>query len=202
MVAPEFQHVPRPVLWFPLVAQVVKNPPAMKETWVRSLGQGRSPGEGNGYPLQYSCLENFMWQRSLAGHSPWGGKESDTTERLTLSLLFKHSNSQTWSLTSRNSLPSMCEGKWRSMSTLTSVDNEEATPGSVMSLRAGRSKWGDIQYRSERTSYWRWHLKITVKKGEWAASLVVQWLTVWLRMQGTQVRSLVGELSSHILQRN
>ena len=43
-----------------LVAQLVKNPPAMWETWVRSLGWGRSPGEGKGYPLQYSGLENSM----------------------------------------------------------------------------------------------------------------------------------------------
>ena len=35
-----------------LVAQLVKNLPVMQETWVRSLGQGRSPGEGNGCPLQ------------------------------------------------------------------------------------------------------------------------------------------------------
>ena len=33
-------------------------------------GLGRSPGEGNGYPLQYSCLENPYGQRSLAGYSP------------------------------------------------------------------------------------------------------------------------------------
>ena len=46
------------------------------------LGSGRSPGEGNGYPLQYSCLENPRGQRSLAGYSPWGCKESDTTEQL------------------------------------------------------------------------------------------------------------------------
>ena len=45
-------------------------------------GSGRSPGEGNGYPLQYSCLENPMDHRSLVGYSPWGGKESDMTERL------------------------------------------------------------------------------------------------------------------------
>ena len=32
-------------------------------------GSGRSPGEGNGYPLQYSCLEIFM-NRTLAGYSP------------------------------------------------------------------------------------------------------------------------------------
>ena len=31
-------------------------------------------------PLQYSCLENPQGQRSLAGYSPWGRKESDTTE--------------------------------------------------------------------------------------------------------------------------
>ena len=36
-------------------------------------GSGRSRGEGNGNPLQYSCLEN-PGQRSLAGYSPWGGK--------------------------------------------------------------------------------------------------------------------------------
>ena len=41
-----------------LVAQMVKNLPAMQETWVRSLGQGISPGEGTGNPLQYSWLEN------------------------------------------------------------------------------------------------------------------------------------------------
>ena len=34
--------------------------PAMQETWVRSLGREDSPGEGNGNPLQYSCLENPM----------------------------------------------------------------------------------------------------------------------------------------------
>ena len=41
-----------------LVAQMVKNPPAMRETWVRSLCWEDSPGEGKGYPLQYSGLEN------------------------------------------------------------------------------------------------------------------------------------------------
>ena len=40
-------------------------------------GSGRSPGEGSGNPLQYSCLENSM---DLAGYSPWGHKESDTIE--------------------------------------------------------------------------------------------------------------------------
>ena len=40
-------------------------------------GSGRSPGEGNGYPLQYSCLENPHGQRSLAGGLQWGCKELD-----------------------------------------------------------------------------------------------------------------------------
>ena len=44
----------------------------------------RSPGEGNGNPLQYSCLENPMdrgaWLQST-GYSPWGHNELDTTER-------------------------------------------------------------------------------------------------------------------------
>ena len=123
-----------------LVAQVVKNPPAMRETWVRSLasipglgrspgegkathssilawripwyvksmglqrvglthsvvknppanvgdlgdagsipGSGRSPGGGNGKPLVFSSGESHV-RRSLAGYSPRGHSESDTTE--------------------------------------------------------------------------------------------------------------------------
>ena len=42
-------------------------------------GLGRSPGEGKGYPLQYSGLEN-----SVDCYSPWGCKESDMTECLSL----------------------------------------------------------------------------------------------------------------------
>ena len=45
-------------------------------------GSGRSPGGGHGNPLQYSYLKNPHGQRSLAGYSPWGHKESDTAERL------------------------------------------------------------------------------------------------------------------------
>ena len=40
-----------------------KNPHAMQETG-SILGMGRSPGEGNGNPLQYSCLENLMDRRA------------------------------------------------------------------------------------------------------------------------------------------
>ena len=60
--------------------------PAGKESThnARDLGSisglGRSPGEGKGYPLQYTSLENSM------DYSPGGRKESDMTEGLSLSL--------------------------------------------------------------------------------------------------------------------
>ena len=45
-------------------------------------GAGRSPGEGNGNPLQYTCLENSMDRGAWQGYSPWGCKESETTEHV------------------------------------------------------------------------------------------------------------------------
>ena len=47
-------------IWASLVAQMVKSLPAMQEIWVQSLGQEDSPGDGNGNPFQYSCLEYSM----------------------------------------------------------------------------------------------------------------------------------------------
>ena len=44
-------------------------------------GLGRYPGGGHGNPFQYFCLENPHGQRSLAGYSTWGHKESDMTEQ-------------------------------------------------------------------------------------------------------------------------
>ena len=73
-----------------LVAQMVKNLPAMRETRVRSLGWedpleegiGRSPGGGNSNPLRYSCLENPTnrgdWQTTVHAVA-----ESNTPEGLT-----------------------------------------------------------------------------------------------------------------------
>ena len=46
-------------------------------------GPGRSSGEEHGNPPQYSCLDNLMDRGSWWSISPWGCKESDTTERLT-----------------------------------------------------------------------------------------------------------------------
>ena len=47
-----------------MVAQLVKNMPAMQETWVQSLDWEDFPGAGKAYPLHYSGLEN-------TGHVPW-----------------------------------------------------------------------------------------------------------------------------------
>ena len=43
-------------------------------------GSGRSTVVGNGNPLQYSCLENYMDRGALQAYSPGGPKESDMTE--------------------------------------------------------------------------------------------------------------------------
>ena len=118
--------------WASLIAQLGKNPPAMKETPVWFLGwedslekrdwlptpvflgfpsgldgkecarnvgdQGsiprleRSPGGGNGNPLEYSCLENPCGRRSL---HPWGRKELDTTERISIAQTHTHTHTHT-----------------------------------------------------------------------------------------------------------
>ena len=58
-----------------------KKPPEKQERDTGSIpGSGRSPGEGNGKLLQYSCLENPEEPGRL--HPPWGHKESDMTEQL------------------------------------------------------------------------------------------------------------------------
>ena len=65
------------------VALVVKNRPANAgdtRDVVSITGWRRSPAVGNGDPLQYSCLEKFHGQRSLAGYGPRGHKELDVTE--------------------------------------------------------------------------------------------------------------------------
>ena len=59
---------------------VVKNSPANTGDVGSISGLGRSPGGGNGNLLQYSCQGKSHGQRSLAGYSPQGCKESDMTE--------------------------------------------------------------------------------------------------------------------------
>ena len=78
-------YMPPTIYWASQVALVIKkkNPPANAGE-IRDMGLtpglGRAPAGGHGNPLQYSCLENTCGQRSLAGYSPWGLKESDMTE--------------------------------------------------------------------------------------------------------------------------
>ena len=62
--------------WASLVAQLVKNLPAMWETWVLSLGWEDPPEKGKA---------SVFWPGEFHELSPWGHKESDTTERLSLS---------------------------------------------------------------------------------------------------------------------
>ena len=69
--------------WASLVAQMVKNLPAMRETWVLSLGQEDSLEESmatHSSPVFWSG--ESRGQRGLAGCSSWGRRESDMTERL------------------------------------------------------------------------------------------------------------------------
>ena len=65
------------------MVQLVKNLPAnaggTRDTCLFP-GLGRSPGEGNGNPLQFSCLENSMDRGAWQATVPWGCKELDMTE--------------------------------------------------------------------------------------------------------------------------
>ena len=63
------------------MAKVVKNLPAMQETWVQSLGW-EDPLEKKWQPTSVFWPGEFHGRRSLVGYSPRGCKESDTTERL------------------------------------------------------------------------------------------------------------------------
>ena len=66
--------------WASLVAQMVKNLPAIWETWVQPLRWEDRLKEDMATHSKYSCLENLHGQRSLAGCRPWGRKELGTTE--------------------------------------------------------------------------------------------------------------------------
>ena len=68
---------PRQYSWASLVAQLVKNPPAM-QTWVQSLGW-----EDLLEKVKAIHCSILAW-RIHGLYSPWGGKESDTTEQLSL----------------------------------------------------------------------------------------------------------------------
>ena len=62
-----------------LVAQMVKNPPAVWENWFQSLGW-EDPLEKATDTIQVFLPRGFHGQRILAGYDPWGRKESDVNE--------------------------------------------------------------------------------------------------------------------------
>ena len=66
-----------------LVAQMIKNPCAMQETWVPSLGK-EDPLEKGMATHSSICTWRIPWTEELVGYSPWGCKELDTTKQLTL----------------------------------------------------------------------------------------------------------------------
>ena len=75
-----------PCLWASLVAQTGKNLPAMRETWVQSLDWEdpwvrKIPWRREWLPTLVLLPGESHGQRSLVGSSPWGHKESDTTDK-------------------------------------------------------------------------------------------------------------------------
>ena len=64
------------------MAQLVKNLPAKRETWVQSLGWEDPLEKGMAIHSVFLTGE-FYGQKGLEGYSPWGHKEADMTERLT-----------------------------------------------------------------------------------------------------------------------
>ena len=69
------------LFWASHVTQLVKNLPAMLETWVRFLGW-EDPLEKEMATHSSTLAWRIPWGRSLVGYTPWGCKELDTTERL------------------------------------------------------------------------------------------------------------------------
>ena len=70
-----YPNVREAFLWTFLVAQLVQNLPVMQEPWV-----GKTPWRRERHPTPVFLSEKSHGQRSLVGYSPWGQKESDTTE--------------------------------------------------------------------------------------------------------------------------
>ena len=71
-----------PFLMYPhwyIGGSLVKNPPTNAGDVGSIPGLGKSPGEGNGNSLQYSCWK-IPWTEEPGSYSPLGCKESDTTE--------------------------------------------------------------------------------------------------------------------------
>ena len=70
-----------------MVAQMVRNPPAMQETWVRLLGW-EDPLEKGMATCSSILAWGIPWIEEPGGYSPWGHKESDMTEQLSIYTLY------------------------------------------------------------------------------------------------------------------
>ena len=96
-------RLPTPVLFDFPGGSVVKNPPAMREIQVQSLGREDSPGDGNGNPLQCSCLENSMdrgtWRATVHGVAMSQAQLSNYHLTFTCTLwLFPGTSHEAWAL--------------------------------------------------------------------------------------------------------
>ena len=84
---------------------------------------------GHGNTFQYSCLENSQGQRSLAGYSPWGLKESDMTEGLST-----HSTAQIHKLRYADDTALMAASKEELKSLLMKVQEESEEAGLKLNI--------------------------------------------------------------------
>ena len=120
-------------------------------------GLGRSSGRRHGNPFQYSCLENSHGRRSLAGYSPWGHKESDTTVRLSTAQHILSCGASLVAQWLKTHLP-MKETWVQSLGWEDSLEKEMATHSSILAWRIpwteepGRLQSMDLQ--KNRTWYW------------------------------------------------
>ena len=134
--------------WASLVAQLVKYLPAMRETWVRSLGW-----ESNGLPTP------VFWPGEFHGlYSPWGHKESDMTERLSLSYTLRSFPSGT------SGKESACHCRRHKKQQIRSLGQEDPLEEGIAthcSIPAWRISWteepGGLQSTELDTTEVTWH---------------------------------------------
>ena len=118
-------------------------------------GLGRSLVEGEGYPLQYSGLENSM-------DSPWGRKESDTTEQLSLSLSEHAVRSVARLTTKMTGPPSFLERRWGTNGDTFESCDVFPVPGVSCGLNTPFVGWvrtvTEIRWKPGSSRGWMFHL--------------------------------------------
>ena len=112
-------------------------------------GWGRSPGEGNGNPLQYSSLENPQGQSSLMGYSPRGCRESDT-ELVT----HTHTDTQTYIIYMASQVMLVVKNL---PANARDLRDTRSIPGSGRSPRGGRDnppQYSCLENPTDRGAWW------------------------------------------------